>query len=140
MNDSINPARFKKELDKLSFMELADFERLNMLTQTIFDDTEKEVKQTQKIVAFLYFKMALVTDMSLTDVFERFDWTYTDDVKDYISTYKSLLQAPTREVTIRLIPRTRVSTSKIVYREMAEQALELVRKEFNIPKEGLSFD
>lgn len=130
--------KYKEIFEGLEKLDPFEAERQKMLTDILFADSEKEIKQTRRIIAFLYLKMAWLANIPLEMAYERYDWVQTDNT-DYMLRGDIVQIAPKREVCIFLTPRKRISECKMIYREMAANALELVRESFHLPSDSLSF-
>lgn len=115
--------------------DLLTSKELREIAESLFSSCEKMVEQKRKVVAYLYLKISVLTGISLEEAFERYEWKETNVDAEYLRCCNRLLVGSTTETTIYLVPRENPMVCGFPYREMAYNLLEMVCKEFGLPKD-----
>ena len=105
------------------------------LIDLLMDSATEMCEQKHKAIAYLYLKASILTGISLEETFERYAWCETENKTDYIKRGDRVLINSVEGATIYLVPRITPLVSRLPYREMAYNVLEMVRKEFRLPKD-----
>ncbi len=117
------------------FLNSYSSKELENLAKLLCDSASEMCEQKRKIIAYLYLKISVLTGISLEEAFERYAWCETENKTDYIKRGDRVLIGSVEGGTIYLVPRTTPLVSRLPYREMAYNVLEMVRKDFRLPKD-----
>lgn len=118
-----------------TFLNGYNSKEMKKLVDLLMDSTTEMCEQKRKAIAYLYLKISILTGISLEEAFERYAWKESTKDADYITKGNRVLVASAVETTIYLVPRTNPMVCRLPYREMAYNLLEMVRKEFRLPKD-----
>lgn len=112
-----------------------DNKDMKEIVDLLFGNIEEIGEKQLKAITYAYLKVSVMTGVSLEEAFERYAWK--EECKDggYKIDGNRVLVAPCVEYNIYLVPRKNPLSCRLAYREMAYNLLEIVRKEFRLPKD-----